>query len=43
MIKQANDSGLLRGDFIVLPDYDLNKDSLAAYKNITAIIKAILK
>jgi hypothetical protein len=32
LIRQANDSGLLRGDFIVLPDYDLNKDSLLAYK-----------
>ncbi|WP_276482350.1 amidohydrolase [Paraflavitalea pollutisoli] len=32
LIKAADEKGLLTGDFIVLPDYDLNKDSLAYWK-----------
>jgi predicted amidohydrolase YtcJ len=31
-IRQAAERGLLKGDFIVLPDYDANKDSLAQLK-----------
>ncbi len=32
LIRKANDSGLLRGDFILVPDYDLNKDNLPVLK-----------
>lgn len=32
LIREASAKGLLKGDVIVLPDYDANKDSLAVWK-----------